>query len=184
MGNDNAMIGSIRYEHGVFYIKPDYGSCDGINQGYFFKDELAYKNNMDAPCYVPECYFDDADEISDDFITHRSLLEMCGYNEKLCDACFDALSWQNPEIWLDELESEDYAHFWSWLREGKQAYLWVDCYEWAPDFYDVLQIEDEIDKWSAETKVYIRRECPFDCTKDEELTVRLWELTKNKIKKL
>lgn len=178
MANDNAIIGSIRYEHGIFYIKAGYGSCDGLNEGCFFKDELAYKNNMDAPCYVPECYFDDEEEVSDSFYTHRSILEICGYNEELCNAMFYALSWQSPEVWLDELESEDYAQFWNWLHEGKQAFLWADCYEWSPGFYDVVQIEDEPDEWSADTEVVIRRECSFDCTKDEELTVRLWELAK------
>lgn len=183
MAKDKVMIGSIRYEHGSFYIKAGYGSCDGLNQGMFFKDELAYENNMNAPCYAPECYFDDEDEICDSFYTHRSFLQLCSYNEELCDACFAAMSWQTPETWLNELEAEDYAHFWRWLLEGKQAYLWVDYYEWLPGFYDVIQIEDEPDEWSSNTEVILRRECPFDCTKDEELTVQLWELSKNKIKK-
>lgn len=183
MLNDNDMVGSIRYEHGIFYIKADWGSADGLNQGTFFKDELAYKNNMDVPCYVPECNFDDEEEVCDSFYTHRSLLEVCGYNEELCDAMFFALGWQTPEVWLEELESEDYAQFWNWLHEGGQAYLWVDCYEWSPGFYDVIQIEDESNEWSADTEVIIRRECPYDCTKDEERVVNLWELTKNKINK-
>ncbi len=182
MTKDKVMIGSIRYEHGTFYIKPEYGSADGLNQGLFFKDELAYKNNMNAPCYVPECYFDDEDEVTDSFYTHRSLLEICGYNEELCDACFAALSWQSPEIWLDELEPEDYAHFWNWLHEGGKAYLWSDM-EWSTGFYDVVQIDDEPDDWSPDTEVVIRRECPYDCTKDEELTVRLLELAKSNVLK-
>jgi len=180
MQTDNVMIGSIRYEHGIFYIKAGWGSADGLNQGTFFKDELAYKNNMDAPCYVPECYFDDEDEVSDSFHTHRSLLEVCGYNEELCNAMFYALSWQSPEVWLDELESEDYAQFWNWLKVGSKAFWGLNEW-WDAGFYEVVRIEDESEDWNPDTIVWLRREDEENPGEYEEIEARLWDLAKTNI---
>lgn len=180
MSKNNEMIGSIRYEHGTFYIKPDYGSCDGLNQGRFFKDELAYKNNWNAPCYVPERYFDDEDEVSDSFFTHRSLLEECGYNKELCDAMFSALSWQSPEVWLEELESEDYANFWSWLKVGCEAYWGLNEW-WNAGFYEVIRIEDDPENWNPDTIVWLRKEDDDNPGEYDEIEARLCDLAETDV---
>lgn len=183
MQTDNVMIGSIRYEHGTFYIKAEYGSADGLNQGTFFKDELAYKNNLDAPCYVPECGFDDEDEISEGYYTHRMLLEECGYNEELCDAMFAALGWQSPSTWLDELESEDYAQFWNWLKIGGKAFWGLNEW-WDADFYEVINIDDEPKDWTPDTIVTLRRKDPDNESFDEIIEARLWDLAKTNIQEI
>ena len=54
-----------------------------------FKDEDAYKNHKDKPCYVPE--------LSDSVYTGNDFLEMCNCQEDLADELFEGVDWQHPE---------------------------------------------------------------------------------------
>lgn len=170
------MIGNIQYIHGVFKIR--YGFSEN---GKCFKDEGAYKANMKAPCYAPESAFDDEEEIKDNFYTHKDLLEECGYNEELCDAMFSSLSWQSPDVWTNELDSDDFAQFWDWLEVGKKAYWWISDW-WEPGFYEVEFIESPKEEWSYDTMVILRREDEESPGEYETIDARLWDLAKTDIR--
>lgn len=73
-----------------------------FRQGYIFKDEDAYKNRKNAPCYVPE--------MSDTVYTGKDFLRMCNGQQDFADELFGAVDWQHPETLLDE-----------WLRDGEWA---------------------------------------------------------------
>jgi len=63
-------------------------------QGYIFKDEDAYLNYYDKPCYIPE--------LSDAVYTKQDFINMCGGREDFAEICFDIVDWQHPETWVEE----------------------------------------------------------------------------------
>jgi hypothetical protein len=63
-------------------------------QGYIFKDEEAFLNHYDKPCYIPE--------LSDNVYTKQDFINLCGGREDLAAICFDIVDWQHPESWIDE----------------------------------------------------------------------------------
>ena len=63
-------------------------------QGMIFKDEAAFLNHYDVPCYIPE--------LSDEVYTKQEIINLCGGREDLAQKCFDALDWQHPETWIEE----------------------------------------------------------------------------------
>lgn len=169
-------IGKVRRENGRYIVAPDYDGCGGA----YFKDKEAYENDWDAPCYAPEATFDYCEE-SDEYETHNSLLESCGYNEKLCDCLFSSLEWQCPDTWLTELDEEDYAFFWGWLKVGCKAYLNTDE-AWEQGFYEVARINDAQEDYEAGTIVWLRRPDKNELSKFEHIPVCLWELSETDIK--
>ena len=172
-------IGSARLVGGEYIITSEYANINGT-EGAFFKDEEAYENNWDAPCYAEEAFFDDS-ETTEEYWTHLSLLEACSYNEKLCDTMFKELSWQCPDTWLNELESEDYAYFWNWMKPGVKAF-----YNWngvCEDVYPckIVRIDEDPQDWYAKTSVWILMENPDMPGSDEEAEVCLWDLMGNNV---
>lgn len=176
---DKIKIGSARKVNGEYVITPEYASING-GYGSFFKDEEAYENNWDAPCYAEEALFDDS-ETAEEFWTHLSLLEACGYNEELCDVMFQELSWQCPDTWLNELECEDYAQFWKWMKPGCKAF-----YNWNGEYEDIypckiVRIADDFEDWNAQTPVWILVENPDMPGNDTEEETCLWNLMEHNI---
>lgn len=171
-------IGSARKVNGQYIITPEYAEIDG-SFGTFFKDEEAYENDWFAPCYSEEACFDDESTTSC-YYSHASLLYECGYNEKLCDAAFAELAWQCPDTLLNELESESYAEFWSWLKVGCKAFWWADEW-WNADFYEVIRIEDSQENYGPDTVVWLRRPDADNPGEFEEIEARLWNLAETDI---
>ncbi len=58
-------------------------------QGMIFKDEDAYKNHKDKPCYSPE--------LSDSVYNGNDFLEICNCQEDLAYELFEGVDWQHPE---------------------------------------------------------------------------------------
>ena len=63
-------------------------------QGYIFKDEEAFTDHYDKPCYVPE--------LTDAVYTKQDFINMCGGREDFAGICFDIVDWQHPESWIEE----------------------------------------------------------------------------------
>lgn len=63
--------------------------------GFVFKDEEAFFDDYDAPCYVPE--------LSNHVYTHNEILGICGDREDIATECFFGVDWQHPESWYEEL---------------------------------------------------------------------------------
>ena len=63
-------------------------------QGMIFKDEEAFLNHDDKPCYIPE--------LSGDVYTRRDFINICGGRGDLARDCFNAVDWQHPETWIEE----------------------------------------------------------------------------------
>ena len=64
-------------------------------QGYIFKDEEAFRNHHDKPCYIPE--------LSDTVYTKQDFIDLCGGREDFAEICFDIVDWQSPETLVEEL---------------------------------------------------------------------------------
>ena len=65
-----------------------------FGQGTIFKDEEAFCNHYDKPCYVPE--------LSDTAYTKQDFINVCGGREDFAEICFDIVDWQHPETWVEE----------------------------------------------------------------------------------
>lgn len=98
-------------EGNIVELKREY-----YRQGWIFKDEDAFKNNPDAPCYVPE--------LSDTVYTRNSFLEMCNGQPEIAEQVFDAVDWQHPETYLDEQWIGDEPEL-----EECSCGKWFWCYE-------------------------------------------------------
>ncbi len=110
--NKVAYIGEIHWHNDLPYFLFGYS-----DNGFIFKDEEAYKNDWDAPCYVPEYAAEDATVTINgvkyecggskdkcDWYSHNDLLELCQNNCELCDSLFASIDWCYPETWLNEIE--------------------------------------------------------------------------------
>jgi len=107
-----ADIGEVHWHEDLPYFL--FGQSDN---GFIFKDEEAYKNDWDAPCYVPEYAAEDNAIVIDgieyecggskdkcDWYSHNDLLRLCEYNHKICDDLFNELDWCYPETCLNEMD--------------------------------------------------------------------------------
>lgn len=92
-------IGSIEENDGDYIIKREY-----YRQGMVFKDEDAYRNRKNEPCYVPE--------LSDFVYTGTDFLEMCNGQQDFADELFEGVDWQHPETLIDD-----------WFKNDE----WVQC---------------------------------------------------------
>ena len=75
-------------------------------QGWVFKDEEAYRNHKDKPCYVPE--------LLDEIYTGNDFLDLCKGQEDFADELFEEVDWQCPESLIED-----------WVINGE----WVECKE-------------------------------------------------------
>ena len=82
-------VGSIKENNGDYFIKRDF-----YRQGMIFKDEDAYLNRKDEPCYVPE--------LSDAVYTGYDILDICNGQQIFADELFEKLDWQHPETLVDD----------------------------------------------------------------------------------
>lgn len=82
-------VGSIEEKDGEYVIDREY-----YRQGRIFKDEDAYRNRKDEPCYVPE--------LSDSVYTGNDFLEMCNGQQEFADELFEGVDWQHPESLMQD----------------------------------------------------------------------------------
>ncbi len=73
-------------------------------QGKIFKDEDAYHNHKDKPCYIPE--------LSIHVYTGNDFLELCKGQQEFADELFEGVDWQHPESLMED-----------WMRSNE----WVLC---------------------------------------------------------
>lgn len=105
------------------YIKPSYYKVGKIingeiekaydttgNDGMIFKDEEAFLNSLDKPCYVPE--------YGEDIYTKQDFLDICGGNEELAKELFYSVNWQHPTTLFDEWVEHDEVDY----CEEKETY--------------------------------------------------------------
>lgn len=136
----------------------DYRFWEGQSEnGACFKDEEAYLNDWDKPCYVAECDFEAAGPMGVcDYYTHKNLLALCHNNRKLCDAVFYTVDWQSPETYLDELgNSCDFKDFWPFVKAGAKV-RWADPAGQTSGIFTVLEVRNVgADNWCADDIVLI-----------------------------
>lgn len=63
-------------------------------QGWIFKDEDAFLNHPDKPCYVPE--------LSHSIYTGQEIRELCNNQENFARELFEALDWQHAQSCIDD----------------------------------------------------------------------------------
>lgn len=140
-----ADIGEVHWHFGQpFFL---FGHSDN---GFIFKDEDAYKNNWNAPCYVPEYAAEDAavtingDEYECggedcDYYTHNDLLEFCCGNREWCDALFNSLDWCYPETKINEEDDKDIAYHYRFIKPGAKVW-WHDPDGKTSGVYEVYEV--------------------------------------------
>lgn len=166
MGKRIADIGEVHWHnHQPYFL---FGNS---HNGFIFKDSEAYKNDWDAPCYVPEHAAEDAaitingveyecggTKDKCDWYSHNDLLKLCQYNHKICDSLFEAIDWCYPETWLEDSENNDvidYNDAYDFVKVGNQVY-WEDPDDGiSSGFYEVIEIRDDNDRWYSDTIVLI-----------------------------
>ena len=88
-------VGSIECKDGEYIIDREF-----YGQGKIFKDEDAYRNRKNEPCYVPE--------LSNSIYTGQDFLDMCYGQQEFADELFNGVAWQHPETlkedWLTNNE--------------------------------------------------------------------------------
>lgn len=82
-------VGSIEDDGEDYVIHREF-----YGQGMIFKDEDAYRNHKDQPCYAPET--------SDAVYTGNDFLEMCNCQEEFADELFEEVDWQHPETLMED----------------------------------------------------------------------------------
>lgn len=83
---------------------------DTGNDGIIFKDEEAFLNSLDKPCYVPE--------YGEDIYTKQDFLDICEGNEELAKELFYSVNWQHPTTLFDEWVTNNEVDY----CEEKKAY--------------------------------------------------------------
>lgn len=63
-------------------------------QGYIFKDEDAFYNRPDDPCYIPE--------LSDTVYTRNSIVQECNNQADIAEEVFTTLDWQHVDTLLED----------------------------------------------------------------------------------
>ena len=154
MENNFIKIGNVIKNGGEYSFES--GSSEN---GFCFKDEEAYLNSWDEPCYVPEYGLPNIDNNNTtDYYTHNSLLELCSNNKKLCDAVFYSVDWQYPETYLEELSNScDFKEFWNFIQPGTKVY-WNDPAKETSGEYTVVELKNfsfEDDNWELDNIVLI-----------------------------
>lgn len=146
-----ADIGEVHWHDGLPYFL--FGQSDN---GFIFKDEEAYKNDWNAPCYVPEYAAEDAAVTINgveyecggedcDYYTHNDLLELCCDNREWCDALFNSLDWCYPETRIYEEDDEDTAYHYRFIKPGAKVW-WHDPAGETSDVYVVYEVHFSFDE--------------------------------------
>lgn len=147
MNTEYLKIGTVKKSDGEYRFKPGHHD-DGLDYGYIFKDEEAYHNDWDAPCYVPEAAFDvEPDEngfAEVDYYSHNDLLLLCNGNRELCDYFFGQCKWACPETYWNEWDDEDIAYFYRFIKPGAKVW-WNDPAGEASGEYAVFGVPFEFD---------------------------------------
>ena len=88
----NRVIGSCitNYEGVVLELKKGF-----FRQGWIFKDAHAFHCEPKEPCYVPE--------LSNEIYTREDFLRICNGQPEIAGIVFEAVDWQHPETYLDEM---------------------------------------------------------------------------------
>lgn len=139
-----ADIGEVHWHNNQPYFL--FGSSDN---GFIFKDCEAYKNDWDAPCYVPEYAGEDAAITINgieyecggedcNYYTHNDLLKLCCGNREWCDALFNSLDWCYPETKIEEEDDEDTAYYYRFIKPGAKVW-WHDPAGEISGEYEVYQ---------------------------------------------
>lgn len=140
---------------GDYCFSGEYGEDDSL----LFKDEESFEKFWNKPCYVPSVEFSDNGSkyvITDEYETHKTLLEKCNYNEKMCRCMFERLNWQSPETWLSELDEEDYSYFYDFVKAGNKVFLHEQPFARVPMQYGkVNRILHGPEGLTLDTKVYL-----------------------------
>ncbi len=163
-----ADIGEVHWHDGQPYFL--FGHSE---EGFVFKDTEAYKNDWDAPCYVPEYAAEDHAITIDgieyecggakdecDWYSHNDLLELCYYNHKLCDDLFGEVDWCYPETWLDDRENYglDYNEYFDFVKVGSTVYWDDPDNKHSSGYYEVVKINDDGEPWELDTIILIANE--------------------------
>ena len=163
-----ADIGEVHWHDGKPYFL--FGHSE---EGFAFKDYEAYNNNWDAPCYVPEYAAEDnavtidgveyecgGDKDKCNWYSHNDLLQLCRYNQKLCDSLFELIDWCYPETWLDDRENYglDYNEYFDFVNVGSTIYWDNPDGEQSSGYYEVVKINDGGEPWESDTIVLIANE--------------------------
>ena len=86
------------------------------DQGFIYKDALAFQQKTGGICYIPEHGFDDAQVQEGGYLlstcegyTYQEFLEACGGNERVAEHVFANMDWQSPGTYYDEMTLEEVA---------------------------------------------------------------------------
>lgn len=187
MNTEYEKIGSVTWINGQPYFL--FGSSD---QGFIFKDGEAYKNDWDAPCYVPEYAGEDnavtidnteyelgGEAIRSEWYSHNDLLDICSQNREWCDDLFNSLDWCYPETKINEQDDEDIAYHYAFAVNGAKVW-WNDPAKETSGVYEIfdspLQFDEhgeltmELEELLLDTIIKISNGC-------SEAEVPLCELT-------
>lgn len=146
-----ADIGEVHWHDGLPYFL--FGNSDN---GFIFKDKDVYKNDWNAPCYVPEYAAEDnaiaVDDIEYecggedcDYYTHNDLLKLCFGNREWCDALFSKLDWCYPETRIAESDDADVAYYYRFIKPGAKVW-WHDPAGETSGEYEVYQVPFSFDE--------------------------------------
>lgn len=167
--NHVADIGEVHWHDNQPYFL--FGNSEN---GFIFKDNEAYKNDWDAPCYVPEYAAEDAavtingieyecggSKDKCNWYSHNDLLKICRYNHKICDSLFQEIDWCYPNTWLDDCDNNDfidYNYAYDFVKVGNQVY-WKDSNQGlSSGYYTVESINDDNEPWNLDTIILIANE--------------------------
>lgn len=171
-------VGSyIQLDKNTYRITCGYGE----NGAVYFKDGKNFERYPDAPCYLQEAVFENESIVINEYETYKTLLEKCNYNEQLCKAMFDNLNWQSPETWLNELDEEDLAYFYDFVKVGNKVFWNEQPWRTIPlGFYEVKEIKDKPENWTWDTSVILKVK---DCNGEQwDVEAHLNELSQTNIK--
>ncbi len=161
-----AEIGEVHWHDNQPYFL--FGNTDN---GFIFKDYEAYKNDWNAPCYVPEFAAEDHAVTIDgieyecgghkdvcDWFSHNDLLRICDYNHKICDCMFDTIDWCYPETWAEDYINHgtiDFNDAYDLVKLGAKVYWKDPDNDISSGYYEVVSIKDGNHRWFADTIVVI-----------------------------
>lgn len=88
-------------------------------QGVIYKNTEAFESDLDTVCYIPELF--------EDKYTRRDFLRICNQQEEIARVVFEAVDWQSPETYVDELFRDqelsvcEQCEKWYWSYDGQKC---------------------------------------------------------------
>lgn len=161
---DYMKIGDSKLINGEWWFKPDYS-----DNGYIFKDEYAYLNDWDSPCYVSELEFGECEAEKDgwykckSYETHWTILEYSRRNTLWADDAFELNDWMYMSAWIEGWDFYDVSldYFYSFVKEGAKVW-WTDPEGLTSGVYTVVRVPSNMDDWDDDTVVLLTRGNPND----------------------